>query len=63
VRFGGFCRCTPPSPLTTSTAMLDQEEIVDADDEILEAEQDDELLEELDPIDLVEAHLAGVPFN
>jgi hypothetical protein len=42
--------------------MLDSEEIVDADDELSEDERDDEL-EELDPLDLVEAHLAGVPFN
>ena len=42
--------------------MLDLEEIVDADDELSEDEPEDELAE-LDPIDLVEAHLAGVPFN
>jgi hypothetical protein len=41
--------------------MLDPE-IVDADDELSEAEREDEL-DELDPIDLLEAHLAGVPFN
>jgi hypothetical protein len=42
--------------------MLDSEEIVDADDELSEDERDGEP-EELDPLDLVEAHLAGVPFN
>jgi hypothetical protein len=43
--------------------MIDPDEIVAADDELAEDELDDELLEELDPLDLVEAHLAGVPFN
>jgi hypothetical protein len=42
--------------------MVEPEEIVEADDELSEAEREDEL-DELDPIDLVEAHLAGVPFN
>jgi hypothetical protein len=42
--------------------MVEPEEIVEADDELSEAEWEDEL-DEFDPIDLVEAHLAGVPFN
>jgi hypothetical protein len=44
-------------------SMLDPDEIVDADDELSEDDRDDELLTALDPVDLVEAHLAGVPFN
>jgi hypothetical protein len=43
--------------------MVDFDEIVEADDELAEDEWEAGVLEELDPLDLVEPHLAGVPFN
>jgi hypothetical protein len=42
--------------------MMDYE-IVEADDELTEDELEAEALDEFDPLDLVEPHLAGVPFN
>ena len=39
---------------------MESEEIVEADDELTEDEREGQ---ELDPLDLVEPHLAGVPFN